>query len=145
MPKRARSISVRALGSKRHQSDVVELYPRPRTRAECELGLRPCPYVGCKYNLYLDVNRKNGTIKLNFPDLEPDEMVVSCVLDVANEGGTTLEVVGACFNLTRERIRQIEARAVMRLKRMCDELREYHEGSVEIRHILDVLRDDAPF
>src|SRR5687768_1099494 len=43
---------------------------RPRTRAECVSGPRPCLFVSCKHNLYLDVNPETGSIKLNFPDKE---------------------------------------------------------------------------
>ena len=43
---------------------------RPHTRAECINAERPCTWVACKYNLYLDVNPQTGSIKLNFPDLE---------------------------------------------------------------------------
>jgi hypothetical protein len=107
--------------------------------------MRPCPYVGCRYNLFLDVNPRNGTIKFNFPGLEPDEMVTSCVLDVADEGGTTLEVVGSCFNVTRERIRQIEVKALARLEVLGVKLREYVGETGETRHVLDELMDKAPF
>ena len=88
----------------------AKLPDRPRTRAECEDGPRPCPWVGCGYNLYLDVNESRGTLKLNFPDREPGQMpsVGSCALDVAERGGVELEVVGLLTNLTRERIRQME-------------------------------------
>ena len=44
--------------------------PRPRTRADCVNGPRPCLFVSCKHNLYLDVNPETGSIKLNFPDKE---------------------------------------------------------------------------
>lgn len=84
------------------------LPPRPRTRAECRDGARPCPYVGCRHHLYLDVNEETGTIKLNFPHLEVWEMKESCSLDVAGRGGGTLDEVGVMLNLTRERVRQIE-------------------------------------
>ena len=40
----------------------------------------------------------------------------SCALDVADRGGTTLEDVGAIMNLTRERIRQVEVRGLLKLK-----------------------------
>ncbi|HZJ54956.1 MAG TPA: DNA-binding protein, partial [Myxococcaceae bacterium] len=43
---------------------------RPRTRADCINGPRPCLFVSCKHNLYLDVNPETGSIKLNFPDKE---------------------------------------------------------------------------
>jgi hypothetical protein len=91
-------------------------YCRPVTRAECEDGPRPCPYVSCKHHLYLDVNPETGSIKLNFPHLEPWEMVESCSLDVAERGGITLEEVGTIVNLTRERVRQVEVRATTKLR-----------------------------
>lgn len=39
---------------------------RPTVRSECENGPRPCPWVGCKYHLYLDV-QKNGNITSRWP------------------------------------------------------------------------------
>ncbi|NMC70634.1 MAG: hypothetical protein GYA57_11290 [Myxococcales bacterium] len=97
------------------------LYPprevaRPRTRGECRCMERPCPFVGCKYHLYLDVSPRGG-IKFNFPDLEVWELQETCALDVAERpGGVTLEEVGAIMNLTRERIRQLEAMGLQRLQ-----------------------------
>jgi hypothetical protein len=90
--------------------------PRPRTRAECENDIRPCPWVACKHHLYLDVNPETGSIKINFPDLEPWEMSETCALDVADRSGITLEEVGEIMNLTRERIRQVEVRGLLKLK-----------------------------
>jgi hypothetical protein len=89
---------------------------RPRNRDECRTGERPCPYVACKYHLYLDVNPHTGSIKLNFPDLEVWEMSETCSLDVADRGGITLEEVGELLNLTRERIRQVEAAGLEKLR-----------------------------
>ena len=88
---------------------------RPVTRADCKGGLRPCPWVGCIYNLYLDVARTGG-LKLNFPDQDPTEVEHSCALDVADEGGTTLDAVGVATNVCRERVRQIEDVALASLK-----------------------------
>jgi hypothetical protein len=88
---------------------------RPRTRGECRDGLRPCPWVGCKYSLYLDVNPETGSIKINFPDVEPDDLAESCALDVAERGAITLEEVGLVTNLTRERVRQVETRGLLKL------------------------------
>lgn len=88
----------------------------PQTRGECADGPRPCPWVGCKHHLYLDVNEETGGIKLNFPDLEPHEMTETCSLDVAERDGVTLEQVGEILNLTRERIRQIEVRGLVKLR-----------------------------
>jgi hypothetical protein len=90
--------------------------PRPQTRGECRGEQRPCPWVACKFHLYLDVNPETGSIKLNFPDLEPWELPHTCSLDVAERGGITLEEVGEIMNLTRERIRQVEVRGLIKLK-----------------------------
>lgn len=89
---------------------------RPKHRGHCFDGPRPCPWVSCKFHLYLDVNPETGTIKLNFPDLEPWEMRESCALDVADRGGITLEEVGEILNLTRERIRQVEVFGLEKLQ-----------------------------
>jgi hypothetical protein len=89
---------------------------RPRTRADCINGPRPCMFVSCKHNLYLDVNPETGSIKLNFPDKEIWELEHTCALDVAEKGGITLEEVGQIMNLTRERIRQVETRGLMKLR-----------------------------
>jgi len=90
--------------------------PRPNTRAECREEMRPCPWVACKHHLYLDINPETGSIKINFPDLEPWELQNTCALDVAERGGITLEEVGEIMNLTRERIRQVEVRGLLKLK-----------------------------
>lgn len=90
--------------------------PRPTTRAECRDEMRPCPWVACKHHLYLDINPETGSIKINFPDLEPWELQHTCALDVAERGGITLEEVGEIMNLTRERIRQVEVRGLLKLK-----------------------------
>ena len=100
----------------------AQLYPpvedaeRPHTRAECKDGLRPCPWVACKHHLYLDINPRTGSIKLNFPDLEPWELAHTCALDLADEGARTLEEIGEITNLTRERVRQVEVRGLLELK-----------------------------
>ena len=89
---------------------------RPSTRAECRDAPRPCPWVACKHHLYLDINPRTGSIKLNFPDLEPWELEHTCALDVADNGGLTLEEIGLITNLTRERVRQLEVRGLISLR-----------------------------
>ena len=113
--RKSKTIAARRL-TKVDFSDGAELEEdldglRPKSRADCVDGPRPCPWVSCKYHLYLDISPKTGSIKLNFPDIEPWEMVESCVLDIADRGPVTLEDVGRIMNLTRERIRQLEASA----------------------------------
>lgn len=94
---------------------LAELGARPRTRADCVAGPRPCVFLSCRYNLYLDVDETSGSIKLNFPNLELHELLDTCALDVADRHGVTLEHVGSLMNLTRERIRQVEEKACARL------------------------------
>jgi hypothetical protein len=89
---------------------------RPRLRSQCVDGPRPCPFVACRYHLFLDVTRAGG-LQLTHPGLEPDELVESCALDVADRGGVTLETVGALLQVTRERIRQLQERGLVKLRR----------------------------
>lgn len=93
--------------------------PQPRRlpvlRLECEEATRPCPHVTCKHHLFLDVSEL-GTVTLNFPDVDTIDLKHSCCLDVAADGGRTLEQVGEIMNLTRERVRQIEASALRKLR-----------------------------
>lgn len=89
---------------------------RPKKRSECVEGIRPCPFVGCRNNLYLEVTTKGG-LKMNFPELEPGDMNPheSCVLDVADSGAQSLYAVGRLLNVTRERARQLEDAALARV------------------------------
>jgi hypothetical protein len=120
----ARTISIRQI-SKSALERGRRRYPetdywKPKTRGDCIDMERPCPFVSCKYHLYLDVNPKSGSIKINFTDLEVWEMVDSCALDVADRGGITLEEVGEIMNITRERARQIEEEALAKLAALKD-------------------------
>jgi hypothetical protein len=94
---------------------------RPRSRADCAGAPRPCMFISCKHHLYLDVNPSTGSIKLNFPDKEVWELDETCALDVADRGGITLEEVGSIMNLTRERIRQVETRGLLKLRAIADD------------------------
>ena len=85
----------------------------------CRVALRKngwCPLISCRYNLDLDQNTETGSITLNFPDLEPDEIPQSCALEVADEEGSTLLTVGTEMNLTRERSRNIESIALEKIR-----------------------------
>lgn len=128
--RRKRDVRARTVITRRLTTTDLEvgraLYPeqtahlRPKTRGECEGGPRPCPFVSCKWHLYLDVHERNGSIKLNFPDIEPHEMKESCVLDVAARGPASLEAAGEYLNMTRERIRQLEVSAMAELSTSLD-------------------------
>jgi hypothetical protein len=146
---RARTISVKRM-TKRELEIGRLLYPetdywKPRTREECYDGPRPCPFVSCKHHLFIDVSARTGAIKLNFPDLEVWDLGESCALDVADRGGTTLEDVGAIMNLTRERIRQVEVKALAKLEALRDmsALRDFvDEGPVGRRRLPKLSKDE---
>lgn len=96
---------------------ALTVYPddvqRPRTRGECVDGPRPCPWVSCRHHLYLDVS-EIGTLRVNFPDRDVDELEESCSLDVAERDGVTLEGLGELMGgLTRERVRQMQEAAIV--------------------------------
>lgn len=103
-------------------------------------GPRPCPFVSCRYHLAVDIVTQMGrpSIWVNganreiyparFADSRFDEfadmaaervlaMGETCTLDIADEGGKTLEEVGALYSITRERVRQMEKKAIVRLRR----------------------------
>ena len=122
-PKRKRGKTIhmkRLTREERMETESILLdlggFRKPQTRSECATGQRPCPFVSCKYHLFLDVNPNTGSIKINFPHVELWEMKETCALDIADKGGTTLEEVGVIVNLTRERIRQVEALGLEKLK-----------------------------
>jgi len=134
--------AARAEAAEDPEIDLLEIYERPRVRRDCEpctvcqavrdeeipytsslpcghtgdeviWHSRPCIFVGCRPNLYLDVT-ENGSLKLTRPELEPEDMRASrsCVLDVASQGPLTLDEVGHSLDVSRERIRQLEVKAL---------------------------------
>lgn len=117
-----KSLSIIRRQITRHELRVgAALYPypegvvRPKTRADCDEVERPCPFVSCRYHLYLDVS-PSGTIVVNFPEADVHELKHSCSLDEALEGGMSLEEAGKRLNLTRERVRQLEGPAIAQVE-----------------------------
>lgn len=103
---------------------VVE--ERPRTRGECESAPRPCPWVGCRHHLLTEVNPSTGTLTLTHLPQEGEDwadvlerMPLTCALDGASsEEGMTLDEVGAALDLTKERIRQVEDKVTLALRKL---------------------------
>lgn len=93
---------------------------RPKYRYQCPDTTRsPCPFVSCRHNLFLEIDQKNGSIKLNFSQAEPGELTPSCALDLADEyqgTGLSMLLVARYTNLTRDRVRQVIAGALHKLK-----------------------------
>lgn len=89
---------------------MSEAHPeRPATRGDCVDGLRPCPWATCRWHI-AQVRSYRGMPWDEVPDVE--EWAATCVLDVADQGGATLDQVGQALGVSRERVRQLEARAV---------------------------------
>ncbi len=91
--------------------DDSELAP-PKTRGECVNGPRPCPHLHCKYHTWPELLNAHGNSKtLRLP-------ADSCVLDIADRGGTTLEGIGKVMGISRQRVLQLEERALKRAKKL---------------------------
>jgi hypothetical protein len=87
--------------------------PKPKSRSECIAGVRPCPWVTCRHHLFLDV-RADGGIRENFDT--PETMLATCSLDLAEDGPRTLDQVSVLMGMSRERVRQIEESALVKLR-----------------------------
>ncbi len=146
-------VTRRAILIARAENPGANVRRLPMVRGACASIERPCPYVSCQHHLYLDVDGATGSIKLNFPDLEVDELEHSCALDVAlgtgdpatgQGGGNTLEEIAKILNLTRERVRQIEVSALAKLEGLRGRvLRDFAaEGPVVVRGPVVVAEDE---
>lgn len=89
---------------------------RPITRGDCKDGDRPCPWASCRYHLAINMSHGGSEVVMSFPDLEIWEIPETCALDVADRGDHRLEEIAKITNVTRERIRQIEARSLITLR-----------------------------
>lgn len=132
---------------------------RPKTRGECEAARgydengkqNPCAFMVCKYHLAFTINEKTGSMKENFPDLEFDQLPETCALDVAARNGATLEEIGVITNTVRERVRQVTAIAMAKVRAVGDmyNLREHIEPGekftkrVHLRVLPGGLDEDA--
>lgn len=97
-----------ALGDGGEELELDVDLERPRTRGDCATGPRPCPFVGCRHHLALEV-KENGSL------LIVDGFAFrghTCSLDVADRGEHTLDVVGQLLNLTRQRVGQLERKGL---------------------------------
>jgi Sigma-70, region 4 len=101
-------LSVGELRFRAQARRILEEYARPQVRADCIDSPRPCPWVGCRQHLGLYITEM-GALRLmhKWDDGRP-----TCALDEADQGGAILDDVAETFHVTRERVRQIEAKAL---------------------------------
>jgi len=85
------------------------------TRADCKDLPRPCPHTACRYHM-----TNEAPAGVGHPNSRTHKADV-CVADLldAEPHPHTLDEIGELFGVTRERIRQIQAKALRKLKRAC--------------------------
>ena len=102
---------------------TVEILVPAWTRADCATLPKPCMITTCRYNFRSPVELHGcGRGRPRTGDAATTrDPAVGCVLDWldANPGPHTLEEVGILFGVTRERIRQIEAKGLKNLEKQC--------------------------
>lgn len=120
---------------------------RPKTRAERVDGPRPCPFASCRHHLLLEISRKTGFIR--FQAEEPEQLVDTCSLDVADRGGLLRKDVARQLGVSSEQVRRIEEAALRKLGRtrsrellpMLDEFTAGDADAVEIGQESPVARN----
>ncbi len=87
----------------------------PRTRRECPQG--PCHHVACRFHLWTDrvLDRDGAVVDLRETAVFGNRQH-TCVLREIARGAKTLEAIGSLLDVSRERVRQIEAEALARLR-----------------------------
>lgn len=95
---------------------------RPRSRSECAGGVRPCPWVSCRYHLAAPPSTALEPNREELDQLERDVLAFvehapeTCAIDVADRGDAlSCDQIGELLGpgqLSRERVAQIEARAL---------------------------------
>lgn len=109
----------------------------PMVRGDCAPGgamhARPCPFATCRYYMAPERRRKDGTLYADQPS-----GTQSCALDVADAGISTLDEIGALMGIVRERVRQIEFKAIVKLRAACKSVGLDLEDIIDRpRHALD--------
>lgn len=107
---------------------------RPRLRSQCENGIRPCPWAGCRFHLLELRERGNGALEADglalaidadpssveeFTEAAADavlRMRESCTLDVAGGAGELAADVAEALGVTRQRVNKIEGPLLRRLR-----------------------------
>lgn len=101
------------------ESEIAEIErARPRVRADCIDGIRPCPFFSCRHHLGLDIMASGG-IHYNYDGEDGplgDGQQPTCALDIADQQELTLESIGGMLQVSREWIRKIEEAALSKLK-----------------------------
>jgi hypothetical protein len=82
------------------------------TKGACRRLPAPCPHDLCRFNLTAEYRERRGSKAAEPP---PPIVGEACALEAAENGGMTLQEVATRLSLTRERVRQIEEKALWKL------------------------------
>jgi hypothetical protein len=132
--------SIEFVRAPRHLRVLTQRAPEaPKTRADCEAVERPCPFVACAHNLFLDVLEKSDAApygKIRTYRASPSEMdpASSCALDIAERGEHTCEEVAQFFPVSAERIRQLDVQAKAKIKA---------NATAELLDALDLIEEEG--
>jgi len=138
------------------ENEDVEAIERPETRGDCIDGPRPCPWVGCRYHLLVDVNSR-GDLALNrrtgqsrrdtlyateqsvelveeWMDIAIDRLSTmreTCALDVAERGEHSVPELAELLGISRQSARDLMIKARSEGARVAEDLgidEELREG-----------------
>lgn len=105
--------------------DNFELIRPPKTRAGCQNDPGFCLALTCKFHFIHFFEPHLDPLKTLLKDKSNEKIAdwlialpESCVLDILDRcGNTTLETIGVVGFITRERVRQVEAKSLTKLRR----------------------------
>jgi ABC-type transporter Mla MlaB component len=89
---------------------------RPRTRGDCEGGVRPCPWASCRHHLLVHVDAA-GRLVQPFGEASLEDLADTCALDVADRGPQTTVATAQALGISRSRVQQIETATAASLVR----------------------------
>jgi hypothetical protein len=89
---------------------------RPRTRADCVDGERPCPWSSCRFHRAIEVTSR-GSIVYVQSEVDPWDLPDSCLLDIVDRGDPlTQDDVAQLLDLTRARVGQLERVGLLQMR-----------------------------
>lgn len=105
---------------------------RPKKRADCKDGPRPCPWISCKYSTFFDTPHSDGRKRLvvlkETSTLKIDKLAdewldqwetcsYSCSLDAADDGPLEdLEIIADSLGITVKNVATTYARALQKVR-----------------------------
>ena len=118
------TLYIRDMQRQRNDEPAAKPSLRPKTRGDCVERRRPCPFVGCRHHLFMEVTPA-GSIKMPFGPSEDAlfEMAETCSLDVADRGDHDMNRIGQYLGVTAARVQQEVADALKKLRTYAEEER----------------------